>query len=767
MTPTSIMTPMICDPPPGPDRAPRRTPSAEVALPGFEARSVQVIPDRIEVGIEVWGTVRDHLGNPVSQAKITLMAPGTEITSRTSDSGAYSLRVSAPGAYRMFVGVDQSHSVPLELKLHDLALVEWVGTAPGSQAPLPLAEIRTVKIAQVAADSAFGAGVGFRRRVPLAEWGLQLDCLGRDVDGVRAARALAAACRAGPLSAPGRRRLGLRRAGGGCRGADRRRGWPRDRFLRQGPCPLAIGSSRTILVVEDLGQQHLPARSLAAVLRRAGWDARLVDFGRAPDGSTDGDERTGAVIALAEHLRPRLIVFSILFADRVSDYLALIAALRRAGVRAHLTLAGPLPSFAPAELLAACPALDSVLCGEAEASVAALAAGLDDPTLWRDVPGLAYREAGSLSVRANPWPAAVAELDDLPWPQRDAADTSFHGYGFATIQGSRGCYHACAMCLPCAFYRATPGGHYRLRSIPNLVDEIEALYRQGTRLFLFDDEQFLPPGEARVARVEAFAGEIARRELAIAFTIKCRPDDVEAGILRRLQEIGLLRVYVGIESGCQATLDLLGKGVTVQRNIEALAALDHLGLVADFFCLMFHPWSTPETIEAELAFLEQAIPQHATVFSFSEVAVFPGTPLARRLRGEGRGGRRPWPLAYRIADPRAELLRRLNGLIFGAATAHDRIRDRITQAWFALLLARRFHPQASDAEQFDMLKALARSLNRGTLDVWQAMAAFARQEDIRDAPRVNTCAGEWAGAVRAACLRAEDALSALMPERPR
>ena len=163
-------------------------------------------------------------------------------------------------------------------------------------------------------------------------------------------------------------------------------------------------------------------------------------------------------------------------------------------------------------------------------------------------------------MAANPWPTAIAELDDLPWPQRDAAETSFQGYGFATVQGSRGCYHACAMCLPCAFYRAAPGGGYRLRGIPHLVDEIEALYRRGTRLFLFDDEQFLPPGDARQARVEAFAQELARRELEIAFTIKCRPDDVEAGILRRLQEIGLLRVYVGIESGCQATLDLLGKG---------------------------------------------------------------------------------------------------------------------------------------------------------------------------------------------------------------
>jgi len=380
---------------------------------------------------------------------------------------------------------------------------------------------------------------------------------------------------------------------------------------------------------------------------------------------------------------------------------------------------------------------------------------------------VAYREAGSFRVRTNPWPAAVAELDDLPWPQRDSNGTSYLGYGFATVQSSRGCYHACAMCLPCAFYRAAPGGGYRLRSIPNLVDEIEALYRRGTRLFLFDDEQFLPPGDERHARVEAFAQELAHREMEIAFTIKCRPDDVEAGILRRLQKIGLLRVYVGIESGCQVTLDLLGKGVTVQRNSEALVTLDRLGLVADFFCLIFHPWSTLETIEADLAFLEQAIPQYAAVFNFSEVAVYPGTPLARRLRGEGRVEGAPWPLAYEIADPRAELMRRLNGLIFGGSTAHDRIRDRVTQAWFALLMMQRFHPQESDKAQFGMLMALVGRLNQETLDVWQQMMTFVRKEDIHDPARVNLSAGRWAGVVHAACLQTEDELTRLFPDLPR
>ena len=88
------------------------------------------------------------------QVKVTLEGPGVETYSRTNSDGSYSLTSPGPGSYQMFVGVDRSHSVPLDLKLHDLAIVDWVGMSSKSQAPLPLAEIRTVKISQVASDTA-------------------------------------------------------------------------------------------------------------------------------------------------------------------------------------------------------------------------------------------------------------------------------------------------------------------------------------------------------------------------------------------------------------------------------------------------------------------------------------------------------------------------------------------------------------------------------------------------------------------------------------
>ena len=378
-----------------------------------------------------------------------------------------------------------------------------------------------------------------------------------------------------------------------------------------------------VLVVEELGQQRLPARHLVAALEAAGWPARLVDL--AP-----GLNDPASLLTLARAVRPRLVVFSILFASHISEALALIAALRQADVRSHLTLAGHLPFFAAAELLAACPGLDSVVAGEAEVTAVALAGSLPDRERWQGVPGLVFRDPAGGVVRTAPssagrsprfatsqgrreddpgvmdsvgGPVALAgALDHLPLAQQPDSLPTWSGVGFATLEASRGCYHACAFCLPCAFYRAL-GPAYRLRSIPHLVDEIEALVRRGARLFLFDDEQFLPPRGQREARVAAFGAELAQRHLTIAFTFKCRADDVAAELFRQLHDMGLLRVYVGLESGCQTTLDDLAKGVRVADNLAALQTLDALGIVADFRCLLFHPWSRWETVAEDIACL--------------------------------------------------------------------------------------------------------------------------------------------------------------------
>jgi anaerobic magnesium-protoporphyrin IX monomethyl ester cyclase len=521
-----------------------------------------------------------------------------------------------------------------------------------------------------------------------------------------------------------------------------------------------------VLVIEDLGQQRLPARRLVAVLRRAGMSAQLVHFG-------PGDD-PGSILALARRERPRLIVLSILFAHLVAENMSLTTYLRAAGVTAHMTMAGPLPTFAYSELLEACPALDSVLCGEAEASLAQLATGLRGLEDWHSAPGLAYR---SPTLRTNPLPQPVSDLDELPFPARDDGISTRLGFGFVTLEASRGCYHACAFCLPCALYRAHTAHAYRLRSIPNLVAEIDALYQHGVRLFLFDDEQFLAPGRWRTQRIQALADQLERRGLDIAFSIKCRADDVDEVLFRQLKAMGLVRVYLGIESGCQASLNLLDKGVTADCNARALALLDKLGIVADFRCLLFHPWSTLEMIQADIEFLEQVLPHVSTPFTFYEVECYPGTPLSRRLRAEEPGPEErrkdaPWPsadgnferfdkdfrLAYTIADRRAELLRRLGRVVFGARNVDGGVPSQISQAWYDILLKRRFHAEWVTTGEALTLKDIATRLNRESLAVWREMLAFAGEGDLYDAGHVNEHASAWASRVNAFDLTIEEEL---------
>ena len=450
------------------------------------------------------------------------------------------------------------------------------------------------------------------------------------------------------------------------------------------------------LVVEDLGQQKLSARHLVAAFRQAGWRAQMVDL-------NDGAD---AIIALARRTMPRFVVSSILFADRVNEHLALMMALRDVIPHAHLAMAGHLPALASADFLIACPVLDSVLCDDENSA-------------------LSFLQLDSQS------------LDDLPFPARDDGIASYQGYGFATIEASRGCYHACSFCLPSAFYRAQ-GKAYRQRSVANLVDEIESLNQRGARLFLFDDEQFLPPLPQRAERIASLADELERRALRIAFTIKCRADDADKETFRLLQAMGLLRVYVGIESGSQATLDLYNKRVTVQQNIEALGTLSNLGLVADFRAVMFHPWSTFEAIETEIEFLDRVSPWMSTAFDFRELEIYPGTLLARRMPKQ----KNAWTIEYTIADPRTELLRQCSRLVFDPAGTYGDAHRSLTTAWFAQLLAQRFQPSAADAERARELKSIAAKMNGESLAVWREMLEFVRDADIHDTNGVNEKASE-------------------------
>ena len=192
-----------------------------------------------------------------------------------------------------------------------------------------------------------------------------------------------------------------------------------------------------------------------------------------------------------------------------------------------------------------------------------------------------------------------------------------------------------------------------------------------------------------------------------------------------------------------------------------------------------------ETIRSDLEFLTRVLLLVPTPFTFHEVGCFPGTPLGEQLQATaGQVGNLSYTsheigrfpgmppgeqlratvgqagtLPYTIADPGAELLRRLGRVVFGARDADQGTPGQVAQAWYDFLLLCRFQPERFTADKARTLKDIAARLNHESLAVWREMLSFAASGDLYDADRVNERAAAWAGRVNTFDMRVGEELS--------
>lgn len=129
-------------------------------------------------------------------------------------------------------------------------------------------------------------------------------------------------------------------------------------------------------------------------------------------------------------------------------------------------------------------AVDYVLRGEGEVSMPVLARTIRDGGNPASVPGIVFRENGSL--RVSP-PATMRNPDDFPLPATHLVKQSFYRRGkkgSAVVVASRGCPMKCTYCCL--------GGSqvkYRRRNVSSVIREIEtAIVRDGAGFVDFEDE---------------------------------------------------------------------------------------------------------------------------------------------------------------------------------------------------------------------------------------------------------------------------------------
>ena len=507
---------------------------------------------------------------------------------------------------------------------------------------------------------------------------------------------------------------------------------------------------KVLLVGAEL-EENLALRYLAAALERAGHEAVFATFDREAD--------TEGVLEIARREGPAMIGMSMTFQFRAKQFGALARALRDDGYRGHITGGGHFPTFAWRECLEAFPAIDSIVRHEGEETIVEMCEALEakrraprDGGVGGEAPdreklgakkklggirGVAYRNDDGAIVANEPRPL-IEDLDALPFPKRIGQPQLHLGIPTAFLVGTRGCFGHCTFCCIHAYLKSAGGQMYRWRSPENVAEEMAELRRtRGARMFVFHDDDFFTRDHERdYARLVALRDALRKRGVNdIAVVVKARPDDVDARVFDVLEDIGLLRVYLGIEAGSTQGLRILGRGVDIQQNRRALEMLRARDVYACFNMLIFDPESTIRSLRESLAFLRE-YPE--VPMNFCRTEIYVGTPLMTKLAREGRliGDVFGWD--YHIHEPAAERAFRVFAKAFLDRNFRcDGLMNSTLGLGYHLHLLNTFYPRAMSSSLATLADATTRAVNIDCNDKMREIVDFAASDASLDRARFD------------------------------
>ena len=488
-----------------------------------------------------------------------------------------------------------------------------------------------------------------------------------------------------------------------------------------------------VMIIALIGaelEENLALRYIASSLESKGHQVEIIAFNSEYD--------RPAVIEQVIAIKPALTGLSMIFTNRGREFCNLARGLRAAGYKGHLTAGGSFASFNCERLLKDFPAFDSIALGEGEDLMCTLADHLDDISL---VPCLCYRQPNG-EIAINPSKGSPENLDTLPFPKR----TVFHTYfdkPIASILSSRGCWRNCAFCSINAWYKRVGGKKFRFRSVDNIVLEMKELYFQhGVRIFNFqDDNFFLPNAEKALIRFKKLRDGLEQEGVkGIAIAIKARPDSITRDSIEVLDDLGLFRVFLGVENASKSGLNNLNRQQTLDDILNSLQILNDFDVHVAYNLLMFEPNTILDDILTNLRFIERHIDNP---FNFCRAEPHAGTYLEAKLRAEGRLLGDYFGLDYRLKDSRSETFHKIANYAFFDRNFSDfGLHYFNMQVDFYFQLLRRFHPNVLSQTMRGATRNFIKQTNLDTYECLCQIYDFVAAIDDDDASKTDRFARE-------------------------
>jgi len=282
-----------------------------------------------------------------------------------------------------------------------------------------------------------------------------------------------------------------------------------------------------------------------------------------------------------------------------------------------VVLGGPESANYPKEYLLA--GADVIVIGEGEATMAELLPALANrgPHHLGGVAGTVFRDQDG-NVVTNPERAQIADLDSIPWPDRDAIDQqryidvwrTHHGMGSVNLITARGCPYKCNWCSHAVF-----GFTHRRRSFVNCADEVQNILET-----YHPDQVWYADDVFTISHIwlYQYAAELKKRAIRIPFETISRADRMmKEEVLATLAQMGCYRIWIGSESGSQRILDSMQRGVKVEQVQWAAQAAKRHGIQVGMFLMWGYDGEQLEDIEATIDHVKRCSPDvHLTTVAY-------------------------------------------------------------------------------------------------------------------------------------------------------
>lgn len=237
------------------------------------------------------------------------------------------------------------------------------------------------------------------------------------------------------------------------------------------------------------------------------------------------------------------------------------------------------------------------------------------------VPGLVYKEGDQIIVTPHP---QKIDFDLFPNPARHLLPNHLYAEfpterkNFTIMVTSLGCPMHCTFC-------EAGQTEYNPRSPMTVVNEMQECHdRFGIREIDIFDYEFPMVRE----RTLAICRELQKRKLDLNWACRSRVDTVDQELLEEMHQSGCRRIYYGIESGSQETLDQMKKGITLEQVRETIALTKKTGMRPLGFFLVGVPGETRKSVRETVRFAKSLDLDYV---QFSKLTAKPLTSLWKDL----------------------------------------------------------------------------------------------------------------------------------------